>query len=158
MNTPPLNYKEWKSLSTYGLYVLSYIDIVYTKPMENIISYVTYRELFPEEKNTLELLKNLYGDYFVRNITQFLCKLYYIHSQKYSGVEADFVFANTLLVALRASTNNWADSAIKTFNFAKNAIASFETVELPEFATVGANTGDFEHWFLKWSGKQDSNC
>ena len=28
----------------------------------------------------------------------------------------------------------------------------FETIENPEYAMVGASNGDFEHWFLKWSG------
>ncbi len=36
--------------------------------------------------------------------------------------------------------------------------ATFETIELPNFAMVGANTDDFEHWFVKWSGWSDSNA
>lgn len=28
----------------------------------------------------------------------------------------------------------------------------FETIENPEYADVIAGNGDFEHWFLKWSG------
>jgi len=45
---------------------------------------------------------------------------------------------------------------IKPFFIFKNnqdlVSKSFETIEPPEYADVIANTGDFEHWFLKWSG------
>lgn len=34
--------------------------------------------------------------------------------------------------------------------------ATYETIEVPEFAMIGANTGDFER-LLKWSGCPDSN-
>lgn len=32
---------------------------------------------------------------------------------------------------------------------------SFETIELPEYADVTENNGDFEHWFVEWSGMAD---
>ncbi len=33
----------------------------------------------------------------------------------------------------------------------------FETIENPEYADVTAGNGDYERWFLKWSGCADSN-
>ncbi|MEZ6256054.1 MAG: hypothetical protein R3B92_04780 [Patescibacteria group bacterium] len=45
---------------------------------------------------------------------------------------------------------------IKPFIVLKNSqeiIESFsETSELTDLVMVGANKGDFEHWFLQWSG------
>ncbi len=109
------------------------------------------------------------------------------------------------LEKLKVDTLDWMDTAIRTFEFTKNAKLAFEkgtpeqktkilrtlganfyildgklivdlikpfivlknsqeiiesfseTSELDDLVMVGANKGDFEHWFLQWSGWADSN-
>ena len=92
-----LDITSWKRLGAFGLYVPSYVDIVYEKPMENVIAYVTYKELFPGEDNNIKSIQKQFSEYFVKDVVQFLCKMNYIRSHKYSNMLDDFPFANTLL-------------------------------------------------------------
>lgn len=85
----------WKKTGTFGLYVPEYIRFV--KPMENIIAYLTFSEIFPNEPNSIEEIKKIYLTYFNRDILQVLGKLNYILATKYDGKVDDYPFANAIL-------------------------------------------------------------
>lgn len=86
----------WKRIGAFGLYVPEYIT--YVKPMENIIAYLTFSEIFPNESNSIEEIKRIYSTYFNKDIIQMFSKLNYILETKYDGKVDDFPFANAILL------------------------------------------------------------
>lgn len=150
-----------------------------------------------EEQERIVKLTNLYTLGRITSIEE-----YDLSRKTYEDSIAEL---KSKLDKLKVDTLDWMDSAIRTFEFAKNAKIAFEkgtfdqkteilrtlganfyildeklivdlikpfmvlkdnkeiienfieTSELDDLVMVGANKGDFEHWFFKWSEWADSN-
>jgi len=75
---------QWKKeKSIGGLIIPSYINIKQVRPIDNIIAYITYKELFPAKSNTFDEIKTEFAKYFRDDIVQSIIKTSYIIGEKY---------------------------------------------------------------------------
>jgi len=89
---------QWKRLTDYGIYVPGYVQFIRRKADENIIPYLTFSDLFPGEGNSLGTIKKTYTKFFLRDIVQWLSKINYVISRKYTGMDIDdYPLAESLL-------------------------------------------------------------
>jgi len=113
MQTKPkiqINFKDWQKFQGLNFYIPSYIRLRSVKPLDNLLVYTTYKQLFPNKPNSMDVIEKEYASYLKKDIIQSLCKVHYILETKYGGGNfEDYKVAADLLV----NVNKQAFSELK---------------------------------------------